>query len=215
MQPLLDVLCKLYASRGYVFFAGATAAFDLNLFGIRQRNGVNLFNDVLGCAFAQTAGAPLTLELWPGTTDPGSFYLRQPGAHGGTAIVVPGQYRGLWKLGLHRGADVAFVQSGDIAVYRDGDRDNVLDFDPKTIVHGVFGINGHHAGVDSKRVNNWSAGCQVWARREDHDRSLELGRAQLAHHPTWTTFTYTLFDVAQDPGAVALLDALTPASPRA
>jgi hypothetical protein len=207
MQTAVETLKTLYAQRGYAFF-DAKNAFDLNLFGIRRRAGVNLFNDLLGCAYAQTRGGELVVETWPGTTDPGSHYLREPGnSANATAIVVPGQYRGLWKLGLHRGKDPAFVQVAPVAVYRDGDRDEVLDFDPKTIARGLFGINGHHAGTDSARVDNWSAGCQVWKRRKDHDRALMLGRAQLAQHPTWATFTYTLFDLDLDPTAAALFAA--------
>lgn len=202
----LTVVQALYRKRGFAFFE--PGAFNLNLFGVRRASGVNLFNDLLGCAYRPAVDAPLTVELWPGTTDPGSFYLRQPGnTSGKTAIVAPGQYRGLWTLGKHRGKDPAFVQVGEVAVFRDGDRDLVLDMDPSTIVRGVFGINGHHAGVDSAQVDNWSAGCQVWKRRADHDRALELGRAQVAAHPTWTKYTYALFDVSEDPMAEALFSA--------
>jgi hypothetical protein len=203
-SPTVDLLQRLFAAHGYSFFTGPEA-FNLNLFGIRRaQDGVNLFNDLLGCAYRPKVGADMVVELWPGTTDPGSFYLRQPMNRGGTAIVVPDQYRGLWTLGLHHGKDPAFVQVGPVAVYRDGDRDEVLDMDPKTIVRGLFGINGHRAGTDSTRVDNWSAGCQVWKRRADHDRALELGRAQVAAHPTWKKYSYTLFDSAVDTDALAL-----------
>lgn len=198
---------SLYSRRGYRFFENA--AFDLNLFGIRRVAGVNLFNDILGCAYRPEVGAPLLVELWKGTTDPGSYYLRQPEARGGTAIVVPAQYRGLWGLGKHRGKDPAYVQVGPVTVFRDGDRDDELDMDPGSKHTGLFGINGHHAGEDSQRVDRWSAGCQVWARRKDHDRALELGRRQVELHPTWTTFTYTLFDAAEDTMAEALFSALS------
>jgi len=204
MSDTIKTLKSLYTQHDYVFF-DEEHAFDLNLFGIRRRPGVNLFDDLLGCAYAQKSGGLFAVELWPGTTDPGSRYLRNPGNRtNATAIVVPGQYRGLWKLGLHKGKDPAFVQVGPVSVYRDGNRDEVLDFDPKTIARGVFGINGHHAGTDSARIDGWSAGCQVWKRRKDHDRALMLGRAQLAQHPTWATFTYTLFDLDLDPAAVTL-----------
>lgn len=200
----VDILRALYQKRSYLFFDGP-AAFDLNIFGCRRAQGVNLFDDILGIAYRPAENADFVVEVWPGTTDPGRTYLRDPrNSAGATAIVVPDQYRGLWALGKHRGKDPAFVQVGEVAVFRDGDRDEVLDMDPKTIARGIFGINGHHAGVDSQRVDDWSAGCQVWKRRADHDRALELGRAQVAAHPTWTKFTYTLFDAAQDPLAAAL-----------
>lgn len=208
MTTPLDTLRALYVTHGYAFF-GPEFAYNLNVFGVRRKAGVNLFNDLLGCAYAPAPGAPMVVELWPGTTDPGSHYLLNPdNAANATAIVVPGQYRGVWALGLHRGADPAFVQVGPISVYRDGNRDLVLDCDPASVRTGLYGINGHHAGTDSARVDNWSAGCQVWKRRADHDRAMVLARAQVAAHPGWTKFTYTLFDVDTDPMAAELFAGL-------
>ena len=209
---LVDLIRSLYSAQGFSLFE--TGAYNLNLFGIRQAQGVDLFNDVLGCVYRAAPEAPQAVELWPGTTDPGAWHLRQPGARGGAAIVCPGQYRGVWSLGLHKGRDPAFVQVGPITVYRDNDRDVELDMAQASRQTGLFGINGHRAGEDSPRVDRWSAGCQVWKRRADHDRALELGRAQLAAHPTWRTFTYTLFEAsaASEPLFAALgLTAPTPA----
>lgn len=191
---MVDIIRSMYNSKGYAFFT--EGAFNLNLFGVRRTQDVNAFNDVLGCAYRATPTAPLTVELWPGTTDPGLYYLRNPMRKAGTAIVVPGQYRGLWKLGRHKG-DPAFVQVGPVTVWRDADRDWVLGTAGPTET-GLFGINGHKAGEDSKVVERWSAGCQVWKRSRDHERALELGRAQVDAHPTWTKFTYTVFDEAPD-----------------
>jgi hypothetical protein len=205
------ILQQLYKARGYVFFGGPEA-FDLNLCGIRVPSSSNTFDDLLGCAYRDVVGGPLILEVWPGTTDPGKAYLVDPAAGvSGTAILVAAQYRSLWKLGYHRESvkgkvDPAFVQQGSkpAKVFRDGNRDSVLDMDPATIVEGWFGINGHKAGPDSAIVDRHSAGCQVWKRHVDHDRALYLGRKQVELHPTWTEFTYTLFDVRQDPLAEAL-----------
>ena len=207
MSTLVDLVQDLYRAKSYRFFT--QGAYNLNLFGVRRaQDGVNLFNDVLGCVYRPAADAPLKLERWPGTTDPGSYYLRQPMNSGGTAIVVPGQYPGLWELATHKGQP-AFRQVGDVTVYRDGDRDNELDMDPGTKRTGVFAINGHRAGAASKLVDRWSAGCQVWSRAADLERALELGRAQLKAHPTWkATFTYTLFDAADQPAALALFEGL-------
>ena len=78
---------------------------------------------------------------------------------GCAAIVCDRQYKGLWQIGMHRGKYRALVQRGIIAVYRDDNKDKVIDRDPSTIMEGYFGINGHHAGEESTVVGKWSAGC--------------------------------------------------------
>jgi len=49
-----------------------------------------------------------------------------------------------------------------VKVYRDNDKDEILDMTPDTIQAGLFGINIHRASVDHRpnRVGRWSAGCQ-------------------------------------------------------
>ena len=199
----VDIVQALFKQRGYTFFA-SPADYDLNLFGIRRATSSNLFDDLIGCAYRDVVGGPLLLELWAATTDPGAPFLREPlPGTKGTAIVVPKQYRGLWKLGLHKGRP-AFEEVGPIDVFRDATRDAILHMDPATAERGNFKINGHDTVTKVTRVDRQSAGCQVWWDPEDHKRALALGRKQVERHPKWDTFTYTLFDARQDPLADAL-----------
>ncbi len=183
---------------GHTTFEGKNA-YDLNIFGIRAASTTpNAFDDLVGCAY-RDASLAWCCEVWKATTDPGLYWLRNPGKVAGTAILVPGQYRGVYAIDKHNGSYEALCQrNGDVTVYRDADRDGTLDTDgPKDT--GRFGINIHHASYTgtSILVGKWSAGCQVIASIEDFNRLMELARLQIRHHPKWTSFTYTLLTEQQ------------------
>lgn len=191
-----------YRARGYPF--ADRGAYDLNLFGVRnnRRPGANAFDDVLGCAFREQPLGPVVVRVWRGTTDPGLTYTAKPGYR--VAVVRPGHYPGLWELGQHprKGgptAHRAFVQRANIAVYRDVDMDGEVDDAADLKIElGLFGINGHRAGRASTRVDGWSAGCQVWARQDDHSAALRLADEQV-RRGLGATFSYALFTLAEHP----------------
>lgn len=196
-RRILDVM----RSKGYATFEDRHP-YDLNIFGIRSRNTMpNRFDDVVGVVF-RTVSIGWCCETWSATTDPGTYWLDNPGNVNGTAILVPGQYRGVYSLDLHRGAYEALCQrNGPVQVWRDNDRDGELDFvGPE--YSGYFGINIHRASSShtSTQVDKWSAGCQVIANPEDFARLIELCKLQIEHHPTWTKFTYTLLEEADFDG---------------
>jgi hypothetical protein len=193
--PLPLVLQRIKAIGGEVFTSGA---YNLNLFGIRSPSrDAGTFDDLMGCAYRPTDGGPWRVAYWPATTDPGIYWRQHPmRVEGCAALVADRQYPGLWKVGQHRGQYRALVQVGTCAVYRDDDRDRVLDYDPVTITEGVFGINAHKAGQASTVVGKWSAGCQVLAQSgpAGFGDLMFLVDLQLTHHPTWDRFTYTLLN---------------------
>ena len=78
-------------------------------------------------------------------------------------------------------------------VWRDNDRNGELRYSGPTYID-ARGINIHRASSTgtSTQVDRWSAGCQVFANATDFNRFMDLTRKQIEHHPTWTTFTYTL-----------------------
>lgn len=169
-------------------------AYNLNLFGIRSPSKqAGTFNDLLGCAYKTAVNSEWRVAYWPATTDPGVYYLESPmNVAGCAALVADKQYRGAYQIGLHRGKYRALVQRGPVSVYRDDNRDKVLDYDPSTIIEGLFGINIHKAGAASTVVGRWSAGCQVHATTSGHEDMMSLVDKQLSAHPTWTKMTYTL-----------------------
>lgn len=178
---------------GYVAFESETP-FDLNIFGVRTEDTtVNRFNDWLGCAY-RDENLVWNCQSWRATTDPGLYWLENPGNVNGTAILVPGQYRGVYKRDLHNGSYLALCQrNGDVLVWRDNDRNGELRYSGPTYTD-ARGINIHRSSSTgtSTQVNKWSAGCQVFANVNDFNRFMGLTAKQIEYHPTWTTFTYTL-----------------------
>ncbi|WP_444894914.1 hypothetical protein [Microbulbifer sp. SSSA005] len=176
--------------KGFRFFDKGD--FNLNLIGIRSAdNRANTFNDYLAVAW-RFDGVPHCL-VFAATTDPGIYWRENPINVNGTAILVPGQYPGLWQLGLHQGKYRALVQRKPVRVYRDSNRDQVLNQDAP-IDDGLFGINCHRASGThtSQRVDKWSAGCQVLA--DPFDFSLLMALCERAAESWGSTFTYTLIE---------------------
>lgn len=167
---------------------------NLNLIGIRHRDAhANSFNDVF-CALYQRDNQ-WVLEQFACTTDPGTYYRHNPLNVKGTAMVVPGQYRSLWTFGKHQGKYAALVQNKPITVYRDNNKDAVLDTNVPTET-GFFGINCHRASQrQSFIVDSWSAGCQVIAKNDHFSRLISICKASSKHYGN--TFTYTLLKQQQ------------------
>ena len=189
LPPLLQRVQDL----GYATFDGGD--YDLNIVGIRTKSReANEFDDIMTCTYKER-GRWVT-KYWPCTTDPGTYHLDKPSRVAGTAILVPGQYRGVYRLDLHAGKYEALCQrNGKVKVYRDNNRDEILDMDPDTVQEGFFGINIHRAS--SKRttttVDRYSAGCQVLASPTDFSELTTLAHHQV-NERGWDTFTYTLIE---------------------
>ena len=181
--------------KGYRFFKGV---YNLNIIGVRSKESVkqsNRFDDILIVAFglATSGYNSSTKFIFQITTDPGIKSLKVPMNAKGTAILVPGQYRGSHKIGLHQGKYEALVQCAPVKVYRDANRDDILDVNKRTIDTGMFGINIHKAGLASVIVDGWSAGCQVLAKTDEYKIFMDLCRKQkLAGYGD--KFTYTLLE---------------------
>ena len=176
---------------GFVTFDGA---FDLNLIGVRNPEAkANQFDDLFHVVCKDEK------NLWQHfiftcTTDPGLYWLQKSTRVDGTAIMVdPQQARGCYKLDLHAGKYLALCQrGGKIKVWRDANKDQILDRDGKQHV-GYFGINIHRASqtriVD--KVERYSAGCTVIQKFSDFDMLIHLCKKQIQTIGV-DTFTYTL-----------------------
>ena len=186
LPPILQAV----QSKGHKVFTDGD--YNLNITGIRSPERVaNAFDDRL-CVTYKLNDMWVT-ETFEITTDPGSPYLLKPINNYGCAILVAGQYRGAYSIGKHRGQYLALVQSGKVKVYRDNDRDNILDMDPETIQDGYFGINIHKRSGESDTVNGASAGCQVFRYEHEFNRMMYLAQKQVSERG-WRTFTYTLLE---------------------
>ena len=183
------ILQKVEALGHSVFTRGA---WNVNLIGVRTASReAGKFDDKIHQVFRDGFGRWVDLSF-PCTTDPGLYWLDRS-TNRGTAILKAGQYRGAYRIALHRGRYPALCQRRPVTVWRDRNRDNKLDHArPST---GLFGINIHHAGETTDTddaVSAWSAGCTVLPSLDDWavfwsviERSAEL---------YGESFTYTLIE---------------------
>lgn len=191
IKHLVDDLSRALAKKGYSFFQEGD--YNLNLIGVRSVSNVpGAFDDLLFCLYR--VDGVWRAHIWPITTDPGTHYLKQPINPHGTAILVPGQYRGAYTLGSHKGYSALVQHGAPVKVWRDSNRDSVLDWGSGDGESGWYGINIHRAkprGV-SPSASYYSAGCQVFAVKEEHDALMAIARVSAAKYGD--KFTYTLLD---------------------
>ncbi|OHD14713.1 MAG: hypothetical protein A2086_10685 [Spirochaetes bacterium GWD1_27_9] len=181
---------NIIKAKGYTFYEGN---YNLNLVGVRSSNRTaNQWDDKFFLLY-QENGVNKILSFNSFTADPGTYYLQNPMNSHGCAIVVPGQYKGLWKIGIHNGKYEALVQSGNIKVYRDSDRDNTLDMYTSTIETGNFGINLHHGGGSSV-IGQYSAGCQVF--KNPSDLTTVLNICKTSKNIYGNSFSYVLLNIS-------------------
>lgn len=96
--PSVDKIVKVMKKKRYKVFENLKGH-DLNLVGIRTSSiEANTFDDWLTVFYKFD-------NVWnsfafPATTDPGTFYRKEPLNVKGTAVMKPGQYRGAYKIGL-------------------------------------------------------------------------------------------------------------------
>jgi hypothetical protein len=187
----LDQIVAVMRKKQYKIFLNDAKPHNLNIVGIRSNNPVpNSFDDRM-FVFWKYKGATV-LKQYRITTDPGTYWLKNPMNVNGTAILKPGQWEGLWKIGLHQGKYEALVQASPCTVLRDGNKDGKLDFNTHLVETGIFGINCHHAGEDSIQVDKWSAGCQVFAKLSEFEDFMDTCRR--ARGVWGNSFTYTLLE---------------------
>lgn len=180
--------------------------FQINIVGIREDNIFdNLFSDKL---FVFWKNEKMEWESYTAkwTTMPGT--LGQGGVFKpitvlgitGVAVLVEGQYIDAYEFVDSYSGWLCypyFQQVGKVKVYRDGDRDTVLDYDMPT-QEGHFGINLHRMSnnnIDTDTVNlewvTWTMGCQ--GNPEPHFKKL-VDFARITAKFFGKRFTYTLIN---------------------
>lgn len=197
MYPV-ELLFDYIRDKNMMVFTKGT--YNLNIIGIRSDNDISgQWDDHLCVVYRNENGAWIIKSYDTFTTDPGRTELLNPSfpnaRQHGTAIMKEGQYRGAYRLGFHiRRNHPALVQSGVVHVYRDNNRDIVLDKNVPVHKGNWFGINIHSTrpGWHNPRIFNWSAGCQVqmdWNKHIDFINLCKLSARQWGN-----SFTYTLID---------------------
>lgn len=184
---------SLFSKKGYAYFTKGN--YNLNIIGVRSNNNnrvTNKFDDALIVIF-KNGNNTIVRKTYSITTEPGSYYMKNPITAKGTGILVPNQYRGCWEIGFHQGRYKALVQRKPVSVYRDKNKNDIFDLVPETIENGLFGVNIHKAGNNSTLVDKWSAACQVFAKSSDFSEFMKLCEKQI-EHKMGKTFTYTLLN---------------------
>ncbi len=175
-----------------------TKPYQLNIWGVRSKSIIpNQFDDEIHVFFTTDDGF---LKSWkhyvfPCTTDPGTYWLKNPMSPKGTAMLAAGQYLDTYKMDLHRNKYKALCQRLEkVKVIRDYNRNAVLDFYNGTPDYGMFGINIHRANRSGTtyKVDNHSAGCQVFQKVEDFELFMKL--CDMHRKLYGNRFSYTLID---------------------
>lgn len=115
--------------------------YDANLIVERGPGLPGQWDGVLTYAWTEKDGGGWFLRSWPCATRPGRSYLEKPMNPEGTALIAPGRHARSHARGLHKGRP-ALVQVAPVTVFRDADRDGVLDPGARTY-SGLFAVNIH------------------------------------------------------------------------
>lgn len=188
---MLQRIKALLKYKGHELFS---RPYELNIVGMRSKSmKPNSFDDELH-VFYKTNPLHWEYHVFKITTDPGTFWLKNPMQPQGTAILSEGQYKNAYALGLHRGQYKALVQVKPITIMRDYDRNAVLDFYNGKKERGLYGINIHRANRvgKTKTVDRNSAGCQVFENASDFDVFIRLCEKHRGLYGN--QFTYSLID---------------------
>lgn len=189
-MSVLPPVLQAVSAAGYKVFTRGD--WNLNIVGIRSPERVaNAFDDRIVVSYKHND--MWVSETFEATCDPGSPFLLKPINSYGCAVLCPGQYSS-YAIGLHRGSYRALVQSrGPVKVFRDNNRDNIIDMSPDSTQSGYFGINIHKRTGESDTVNGASAGCQVFRYEHEFERFMWLCDKQVDERG-FTGFTYTLLE---------------------
>ncbi len=188
------ILQKLRAILKHNGFKLYTRQYELNIVGLRSASTVpNRFDDEIH-VFYKVSPIKWNYHVYKATTDPGTFWLRNPMQPQGTAILAQGQYEHAYEMDLHRGQYTALVQRKPVTVIRDYDRDAMLDFYNGKKTKGLYGINVHRANKTgtTKTVDKNSAGCQVFENATAFQQFMLL--CERHRRMYGNKFTYTLID---------------------
>lgn len=184
-------LVRILKKMGYKIYS---RPYELNIVGVRDDSVIpNKFDDAI-YVFWKNDSNKWEGKMFMVTTDPGTYYLKNPLSILGAAMLKEGQYVGAYQIGDHKGTKALVQTGGKVTVYRDYDRDAILDFNNGREETGSFGINIHRAGASGTTidVDKWSAGCQVFENADDFKTFMELAEKYVGLYGN--RFTYTLLD---------------------
>jgi hypothetical protein len=188
---------KAMEAKGYAFFGlESKAAYNVNIIGVRSDEDIfNEFDDALVVIYRDRK-KNWEVRSYSITTDPGKIWMEKPMNSKGCAILVPDQYRGVYKIDGHGKTryEALCQRNGEVSVYRDANLDHEHDRDAGTITTGNYGINIHRSRStgESELVNSYSAGCQVFKNASDFKDFMKL--VNKSADKFGNSFTYSLLN---------------------
>ena len=122
------------------------------------------------------SGIPFISHIAKATCEPGTSATNSANAakNGGVARLQLIQYREAAMMGFHKiKTHPALVQSGEILVYRDANRDQKRTGDP---IYPAYGINHHSTNpiFTGEKVGMYSMGCCVGWNWQEHLEFINL-----------------------------------------
>jgi len=188
---------KAMEAKGYAFFGLQNkAAYNVNIIGVRSDEDIfNEFDDALVVIYRDTK-KNWEVRSYSITTDPGKIWMEKPMNSKGCAILVPDQYRGVYKIDGHGKTryEALCQRGGEVSVYRDADLNHEHDRDAGTIDKGWHGIKIHRSRStgEADLVNSYSAGCQVFKNATDFKDFMKL--VNKSADKFGNSFTYSLLN---------------------
>jgi hypothetical protein len=194
MKPTYQELKSIMADKGYKFF---NSAWSVNVIGIRNPESTNKFGCTMCIAYRDDNFQPI-VEYFPCTTVPGTHWLLNPLSSNGAAIIMEGQYRGVYKVGIHNRSRpsksyAALEQVKPMKYFRDNNKNSIVDANGK-VYSGIFKTNIHRASSTwvSQFVDKWSAGCQVITGPENWKKFMKICSNSTLRYGN--SITYTLLN---------------------
>ncbi len=189
---MLSKSLQILRNKGYEIY---NEPYRLNIVGYRSRFiRSNRFDDEIHVFYTNDQGR-WVYHIFKATTDPGQYWLENPMHRQGTAFLKKGQYLNSHSIGLHRGVYKALVQRNEVSVIRDYERKGWFKWFESGIQDtGKFGINIHRARKQgtTKVIDDFSAGCLVFANAEDFKRFMNIAKEHQKRYGN--RFTVTLVD---------------------
>jgi hypothetical protein len=210
----VDRVIAAMQKKGYTFYSNtAFGKNKLNVVGVREINKAigstvtNYFTDYIVMFYYDDTGKRPERIGWL-TTAPGLTYeAKQFGGVDSkgkrTIMMKEGQYLNTYRKGLHNGTP-ALVQAGVMQYYRDPILVNAaggVQYDSTdTVSSSALGTNIHPSGDygatdPRKKIDNWSAGCQVIKSYGDYVWMMQAVANQITK-TNLKSFNYTLLSVS-------------------
>jgi hypothetical protein len=162
--------------------------------GVKNNNAPNQFND--SRFLVEVNPIPRMVGDWEASIEPGNHYTKQPmNSNGAAQIQVPGQYKA-WRIGKHKGRELALVQVVPVDIIRDFNRNGKVDEGDKR-EHSQIGANQHSAS-DQQFVDGASAGCPVGRTSKGHMEFMSFLQKDVDYQRDKSFIFPTTFIAAKD-----------------